>query len=141
MIEKFKQFINEHYGYIPILIILGLWIIIIPFVFLFGYKKPINLTNEDDKIAITEMIKEQQKGVDIKDIILVKNTIYPKYSDSISNLIGCSNDDEVIMWHTDNVDYNIIIEDSIVESWTTIFEVEYKLLRQKVGKHLITFKK
>lgn len=141
MIEKFKQFIKKHSSYVPLLIIIALWVILIPFVFFIEYKIPIDLNNEKDNLAITEMLKKQHGSVDVKNITLLQHTIYPEYIDSIAKLTQLSNDGDVIMLYTDNVVYDIVSEDSVVESWITIFEVEDNFLHQKVGKHLITFRK
>lgn len=141
MIEKFKQFIKKHPSYVPLLIIIVLWVILMPFVFLVEYKAPIELSNEKDNLAITKMLKEQHGSVEVKNITLLQHTIYPEYVDSIAKLTHLSNDGDVIMLYTDNVAYDIVSEDSVVESWITIFEVEHKFLRQKVGNHLITFRK
>lgn len=141
MIEKIKNFINNHYGYVPVLIIVALWIIIIPFVFLFQYKKPIKLSNEDDRLAITKMIEDQHGKCEVRNVVYVEDIIYPIYNDSISKLVKCESKNDHIAWYTDNVNYDIVRNDSLIESFTTIFEVEYKFLRKEVGKHLITFKK
>ena len=141
MIEKLKEFLSRNYGCMPIFIVLALWIVAIPVAILVSYKKPLALSDNDDKDAIIQMIEEQHGVCQIQDLTLVTNTVYQAYTELIKTMIKDVEDMDDVLWYTNNVDYTIIKGDSIRESWTTIFEVEYKFLREEVGQHLITFKR
>ena len=141
MVEKIEEFLSRNYGCMPIFIVLALWIVAIPTAFLVSYKKPLALSDNDDKDKIIQMIEEQHGACQIKDLTLVTNTVYPAHTELIKTMIKDVEDMDDVLWYTNNVDYTIIKGDSVRESWTTIFEVEYKFLREEVGQHLITFKR
>lgn len=142
MIEKIKNlFAKMPHGIIPFVVVIALLFVCIVIGLIANSQEPIELSDDDDKNAILNMLKEQHGDKEIVNLELVKNVVYEDYNDSIVKLLGNVETVNDIALHTDAVTYTVIQNDSVKENWTTIFEVEEKSLKEQVGQHLITFKR
>ena len=142
MIEKIKNlFAKMPHGIIPFVVVIALLGVCILIGLLSNSQEPIELSDDDDKDTILNMLKEQHGDKEIVNLELVKNVVYEDYKDSIVKLLDNVETVNDIVLHTDAVTYTVIQNDSVKENWTTIFEVEEKSSKEQVGQHLITFKR
>lgn len=142
MIEKIKNLVSKiPSGLIPFAVVIALICICLPLVLIVSYHEPIELCDNDDKGVILNMLEEQHGNKEFVNLELVKNVVYSNYNDSIFKLSDKMETIDDIVLYTDIVNYTVIENDSVLENWSTIFEVEEKFLKEKVGQHLITFKR
>lgn len=142
MIEKIKNlFAKIPNGLIPFVVVIALICVCIPINLIVNYHEPIELCDNDDKDTILNMLKEQHGDKEFVNLELVKDVVYSNYNDSIFKLSDKIETMDDIVLYTDIVNYTVIENDSVTENWSTIFEINEKFLKEKVGQHLITFKR
>lgn len=142
MLEKIKNLVSKiPNGLIPFAVVIAFTCVCLPINLIVNYHEPIELCDDDDKDTILNMLKGQHGDKEFVNLELVKNIVYTKYNDSIFKLSDKMKTMDDIVLYTDIVNYTVIENDSVKENWSTIFEVEEKFLKEKVGRHLITFKR
>lgn len=96
------------------------------------YKNPISLNDNDDFNNIKTELVEYHNTTNISNIE-IKSMEFPHLADTIVKIAPkCEGN---IYWNTVVVKYDV--NDSL--HYYTIFEKEYKFLKEVVGKNIITF--
>lgn len=141
MFNKIKEWAKTHlvYEMIPLYIVGTAIVISFIVTLLVYYKAPISLDNSKDKAMIEKMINDQNPNSKIENLELKSGVIYVGLKDSIYKLSDKIEDDNDILWYTRVLKYTAISDSDTVKC-TTIFEMDEKFLKERVGKHLITIR-
>jgi hypothetical protein len=101
--------------------------------FIVDYKKPITMKNEVDSVKISYMIEKEHENKNIKEIRLGGD--FP-VTGLLEDVIKLKSPDA----NLDKVKsvFYAVETDTTLEHYVTLFEVEYDLFNEKVGKKLIT---
>ena len=137
MFKKIEYFLkNMHFGHV--LIGLVTLIIIVTFLtFLFGWKAPLSLKNKRDKNDIHLMLENTYPNSEFTNLSL--HTVI--FTDLIDSLIKINPSLEgELEYKTKTVFYDKITNGDTV-TCATIFELEDKFLKERVGKYLYTKEK
>lgn len=75
------------HGIIPFVVVIALLFVCILIGLIANSQEPIELSDDDDKNTILNMLKEQHGDKEIVNLELVKNVVYEDYNDSIVKLL------------------------------------------------------
>lgn len=123
---------NMHFGHVLIGIV-SLIIIESLFVFFFGWKAPISLENEKDKAAIELMLSREHPNNEFSNIT-IKTVVFSNLVDTLETLYPHLKNE--LSYKTQTVFYDRTENDSITVSCATIFEIDGKFLKDRVGQPL-----
>ena len=75
------------HGIIPFVVVIALLFVCILIGLIANSQEPIELSDDDDKNTILNMLKDQHGDKEIVNLELVKNVVYEDYNDSIVKLL------------------------------------------------------